>query len=134
MRRIVAIVLALLALVSLFLIVRAADAGQLPDFITQLYNFENGDKVGHFLLMGSVAFLVTLAMPKSWRIRGLILLAGLITLEEFSQLIVKTRTFDLLDLACSLAGVTVFGTLSVLLNQTLDKKLEGNANGNQSKR
>jgi hypothetical protein len=61
-------------------------------------------------------------------------LAGLITLEEFSQLIFKTRTFDLLDLACSLAGVTIFGTLSVWLNQTLDKKLEGNKNGNQSER
>lgn len=134
MRRIIAIILAFLALMSLFLIIRAADAGQLPDFITHLYNFENGDKVGHFLLIGSVAFLLALAIPKTWRLRGLILLAGLITLEEFSQLIFKTRTFDLLDLACSLAGVTVFGTLSVWLNQTLDKKLEGNKNGNQSER
>ncbi|MEA5078171.1 MAG: hypothetical protein VB013_06335 [Anaerolineaceae bacterium] len=131
MRRIIAIVLALLALLSLILIVRAADAGKLPDFITQLYNFKNGDKVGHFLLMGSVAFLVTLAMPRAWRLRGLIVLAGLITLEEFSQLIFTTRTFDLLDLACSLAGVTVFGTLSVLFNRALDKKLEGKKNGNK---
>lgn len=133
MRRIIAIILALLALLSLILIVRAADAGQLPDFITQLYNFKNGDKVGHFLLMGSVAFLVTLAMPRDWRLRGLILLAGLIMLEEFSQLIFKTRTFDLIDLACSLAGVTVFGILSILLNQALDKKLEGKKYGNKPK-
>ncbi len=133
MRRIIAIVLALLALISLLLIVRAADAGQLPDFITQLYNFENGDKVGHFLLMGSVAFLVTLAIPKAWRLPGLILLAGLITLEEFTQSIFKTRTFSLLDLACSLAGVTVFGLLSVFLNLALDKKLAGNKNGNRPK-
>lgn len=133
MRRIIAIVLALLALISLLLIVRAADAGQLPDFITQLYNFENGDKVGHFLLMGSVAFLLTLAMPKAWRLPGLILLAGLITLEEFTQRIFKTRTFSLLDLAFSLAGVTVFGLLSVFLNLALDKKLAGNKNGNRPK-
>ncbi len=132
MRRIIAIVIALLALLSLILIVRAADAGQLPIFITHLYNFKNGDKVGHFVLMGSVAFLITLAMPKNGRLYGLLILAALLTLEEFSQLFFKTRTFSLLDLACSLSGVGVFGYLSLLLNQFLDKKVEQKQYGNKS--
>ncbi len=133
MRRRIAIGLALLALLSLFLIVRAADAGQMPAFISRLYNFNNGDKLGHFLLMGTVAFLVTLAMPGRWRVRGLFILAGLLTLEEFSQLFFQTRTFSLLDLACSLAGVSLFGYLSLLLNRYLDKRAEDNQKSNAAK-
>lgn len=133
MRRRIAIGLALLALLSLFLIVRAADAGQMPLFISRLYNFNNGDKLGHFLLMGTVAFLVTLAMPGRWRVRGLFILAGLLTLEEFSQLLFKTRTFSLLDLACSLAGVSLFGYLSILLSRYLDRRAANRQKNNPTK-
>ncbi len=122
MRRLIAILIAVLALVSLFLIIRAADSGQLPPFILQLYSFPNGDKVGHFLLMGSIAFVLVMAFPSRWRLSGLIILAILLILEEFSQVLFKTRTFSLLDLACSLAGVSVFGYLSICFNQFLDNK------------
>jgi polysaccharide biosynthesis protein VpsQ len=106
------IALSIAAVIILF-----ADRGQMPAFIAQLYNFPNGDKVGHFFLMGGLAFITGLLLPDSWKKRGLFVLAGLIALEEFSQLLFSHRTFSLLDLACSLAGVAAFGLLSLWLSR-----------------
>jgi hypothetical protein len=134
MRRFIAIVTAILAFFSLFLILRAADSGQIPPFITQLYSFPNGDKVGHFLLMGSVAFLLVMALPVPWRLRGLVFLAGVLTLEEISQLFFITRSFSLVDLACSLAGVGLFGYFSIRLDQIFDLKEKAKQYGTKRNR
>jgi len=129
MRKYLAIGIALLAVASLVRIILAADSGQLPKVITFLYAFPNGDKVGHFLLMGCTAFCVALALPRAWKIRGLILLAGAIALEEFSQQFFNHRSSSWLDLGCSLAGVIVFGFLSYKLSQYLQAKREAGQNG-----
>jgi len=115
MKRVIFILLAVLSLGFVAFIVFSADEGTMPKLIANLYNYPDGDKLGHFLLMGSLAFGVALALPRGWKLRGLLILAGLLTLEEFSQLLFARRTFDLLDLACSLAGVTVFGALNYWL-------------------
>jgi len=39
-------------------VVVAADRGTLPASIKALYDFPNGDKVGHFVLLGILSFLV----------------------------------------------------------------------------
>ena len=119
-RRIIFIFLALLSLGFVAYIIVAADEGTMPALIKRLYDYPNGDKLGHFLLMGSLAFVVALALPRLWKLRGLLILAGLLTLEECSQLLFTRRTFDLLDLACSLAGIAFFGWLNWIL--TRDKK------------
>ncbi len=98
-------------------IIILADRGSLPPFIRSIYDFENGDKLGHFILFGFLTFFITRtflsSLPsksRSWVTLsvGLILALG-IALEEFSQQYFSTRTFDLIDLLASFLGVLVGG-------------------------
>jgi polysaccharide biosynthesis protein VpsQ len=80
-----------------------------------------GDKTGHFVLFGFLAFLVNVVMHGSgWRIGRLTLLHGsgiaaLVALaEEVSQLGFAARTFDLFDLAAGFAGILLLGRLALL--------------------
>ena len=105
------------------LIVFLADSGNLPRFIRDLYDFPYGDKVGHFLLMGLLSYALnrtTLASnvdkkPASviWAVS--LSLAFFVTLEELSQQFFSRRTFSLLDLAFSYAGIAFFGWLARLV-------------------
>jgi len=77
------------------------------------------DKLGHFVLLGTMSLLVNLSMDlKRWRIGGRELLAGsiivaiLATAEEFTQRFIPTRSFSLLDLAANYLGIFVFGRLA----------------------
>ena len=94
-----------------------ADADLLPDFINAIYDFPNGDKVGHFVLYGLLNFFITRAFLSSLPTRrggwvtlsvGLIL-ALFVALEELSQMFFSARTFSLLDLTASLLGIIVGG-------------------------
>ncbi len=78
-----------------------------------------GDKIGHFLLMGVFAFLLNLALnAKTFQffrfnyLLGSLIVFGLVTLEEFSQIFISGRTFDLKDLAFDYAGIYIFGELA----------------------
>ena len=98
-----------------------ADNGSLPHSIRAIYDFPNGDKVGHFILFGFLDFFLTRAFLSSFpsKSRGWVtlsiglILALCIALEEWSQQFFSTRTFDLLDLLASYAGIAVFGLLAV---------------------
>ena len=96
-------------------IIVLADNGNIPPFIRSLYDFKNGDKLGHFILYGLLAFFITRtflsSLPsksRSWVTLsiGLILALG-IALEEWSQQFFSARTFDLIDLFASVLGVLV---------------------------
>lgn len=83
-----------------------------------------GDKISHFLLMGGLSFMVNWAMVcrklrlGRWEVlRGSAIVAVLVTLEEFSQLFIRYRTFDLSDLACDFAGIFLFGQLASWLTK-----------------
>ncbi len=110
------IISALLFLVFILLIILAADTGTMPAFIRAIYNFPGGDKAGHFILYGILAFLLARAFPRQFQVGTLsIPIATLIllifaTLEEFSQSLFSTRSFDLFDLTCSFLGILT-GTL-----------------------
>jgi VanZ family protein len=75
-----------------------------------------GDKTGHFLAVGLVAFVVVLGFAPI-RFRGrrvgagcwLVLIAVVVTLEEYSQQLFPNRRFSLLDLVYSYAGLMAFG-------------------------
>jgi hypothetical protein len=54
--------IALCFILVILVIVLLADLGIIPGFLAGLYNFPNGDKVGHFLLMGILALLVVLSV------------------------------------------------------------------------
>ena len=120
--------LAILFGIFVILIIVLADAGTLPRYLGPIYDYPNGDKVGHFVLYGILAFLIDLSLfrslPRSSSLRtsrkllavkcGLIL-ALAITVEEFSQQYFSFRTFDLLDLTFSYLGVAFFSWLAVIL-------------------
>jgi VanZ family protein len=98
-----------------------ADSGNLPRPIRALYDFPNGDKLGHFILFGILTFFTTRAFLSAFpsKSRSLValsiglVLALLIGLEEFSQKFFSTRTFDLIDLLASYAGIITFTFLAV---------------------
>ena len=111
--------LTLLIVICTLLIVVLADSGNLPRPVTQLYRFPHGDKVGHFLLMGLLSFFLNWTAlaslpdrrpaPVIWAVS--LALAFLVTLEELSQQFFPKRTFSLIDLAFSYAGIAFFGCL-----------------------
>ena len=106
-----------------------ADADLLPDFINAIYDFPNGDKVGHFILYGLLNFFITRAFLSSLPTRrggwvtlsvGLIL-ALFVALEELSQMFFSARTFSLLDLTASLLGIIVGGWVANKTSVPKDK-------------
>lgn len=75
----------------------------------------SADKLLHFLLVGGVAFLAV-----GWwagRRPGIILamVSLLATAEEALQALSPIRSFDLLDLAATLAGIALFGWVGVIV-------------------
>jgi polysaccharide biosynthesis protein VpsQ len=97
-------------------IVLRADTGTMPSLLAQVNEIPNGDKVGHFFLMGILALFINLAFPK-WQYRffsinfpgGSMLTAVIVTFEEISQIYFKTRTFDLSDLTADYLGIIIMG-------------------------
>src|SRR5690349_16354017 len=82
-------------------------------------NIPYGDKLGHFFLMGGFAFLLNLVLnARTFGFRifnyllGSLIVIILVTLEEFSQIFVKGRTFDLSDLFFDYLGIFIFGELA----------------------
>ncbi len=117
--------ISLLFLIFIILVIVLADNGSIPPFIRALYDFQNGDKLGHFILLGLLNFFITRAFlsahpskSRNWVTLsvGLILALG-ITLEEWSQQFFFTRTFDLIDLLASLLGVLVGGWMSLKIKK-----------------
>lgn len=106
-------------------IIVLADMDRIPSFIRLLYDFPNGDKVGHFILFGLLNFFLTLtflrALPNRTSMRvalsvGLILAAA-VAAEEFSQQFFSARTFDLIDLSASYLGLLVGGWIAIRLKK-----------------
>ncbi len=80
------------------------------------YEIPLGDKIGHFILIGTLALLINLTWPKEglrigrWPVfTGTLLLLPLVLLEEISQLWFPARTFSLFDLLFDVAGMLVLG-------------------------
>jgi len=101
---------------SIFIIavIVMADMGTLPGLIRGVYDFPNGDKLGHFILYGILSLLLNLAFtlrPGLNLTRTILtvslVLSALIGLEEWSQsLFADNRSMDIVDLLASYAGVT----------------------------
>ena len=95
-----------LALVALVI---AANNGRLP--VARLaHQIPWGDKVGHFLLMGTLAFTINVAVGPQRRaaITANVILALVMIAEECSQMWLRYRHFEAGDLAADLAGILVF--------------------------
>ena len=119
-------------LFTLFIIavIISADTGTLPFLVGWLYNFQNGDKLGHFILYGILAFLLNksalVLLPKRNPLRLVLavslLLAILIGLEEWSQSLFPARTMSFVDLAASYAGVALFAFLAFQQEKVMTAK------------
>jgi len=70
-----------------------------------------GDKIAHALLYGFLAYLLNISLEYK-RVFGLPIAAIAVLffalLEEFSQIWIDSRTFDLLDILADLIGVLLF--------------------------
>ena len=116
--------LALLFGCLILTIIVLADLGKLG-FLYWVYDFPDGDKVGHFILYGILTLLIDLALfhslppqrRRSVAVKCALLLAFAITAEEFSQQYFAKRTFDLIDLTASYLGVIFFSWLALKLKK-----------------
>lgn len=104
---------ALAAFALIVVVVVAADRDTLPAWIRWFYTWPGGDKLGHFVLMGALSFVVQRAVDRGAGRRGAAVLlspgplvvAALVALEEWSQLAFRSRSASWIDLAASLAGI-----------------------------
>jgi polysaccharide biosynthesis protein VpsQ len=106
---------------SLFLlfvigIIAANNLGLLKEFFNWVASMPFGDKLGHFGLMGILTFLLNNAlngrMVQIGQVKvlfGCAIVGIAITVEEFSQIWIPSRSFDLVDLAANYLGIGFAG-------------------------
>jgi polysaccharide biosynthesis protein VpsQ len=106
-------IFALVVLAFLVFLMWAADSGNLPNYAGFLYDFRYGDKVGHFVLYGIVAFFLSIAFPRTFKVwRFQIPYVALFFLlfalgEEWSQMLFPRRSPDIIDGVCTALGILV---------------------------
>ena len=114
--------ISILFFVFIIAIIILADNGILPHSIRAIYDFPNGDKLGHFVLFGLLDFFVTRAFfsmypskPRGWAAFSIgLTLAVFIGIEEWSQRFFSNRTSDVIDLLASYTGLVIFGFMAVI--------------------
>ena len=79
-----------------------------------------GDKLGHATLYGVMAMLLNYGLSYR-KIKGLQLGAVLVLtfaiIEEFSQIYIPSRTFDLYDILADIVGVLLFSLLTSVIKK-----------------
>jgi len=114
-------ILAALYILVLAGIVVLADVRETQYLFRPVRRLPYGDKVGHFLLMGMFSLVVNLVLQartvRVWKLSyllGSLIVLAIVTTEEFSQIFIRGRSFDLTDLAADFSGIIVFGELARL--------------------
>jgi VanZ family protein len=104
--------LALAFVLFLFAVIYWADSGRMPSLFESVYRYPHGDKVGHFVLYGILAWLLNAAFPGRRISLGRISLPlGMFSallfalLEELSQFFFPNRTPDWADLLWGWLGI-----------------------------
>lgn len=115
----------------IIIVIILANYGQLGATAVLLKQIPYGDKWGHFFLIGLLAVLVNHSWKwAQWHWRGWGLLKGsfwvtlFVTLEEFSQYFIQSRTFDLGDLIFDYLGIAVLSSLGFYLWQFKKQRLK----------
>ena len=103
-------------LLLIILIIIAADLGWAGRLFPWVAYLPGQDVTAHFVLIGSLAMLVNLALNRRslWVARrsvqlGSVIVLVLVTIEEFSQMWIRTRGFSLCDLSADILGVLILG-------------------------
>jgi VanZ family protein len=102
----------ILFVVLIVLIVYAADTGIGKPVFDAVRALPLGDKISHFLLMGTLSALTNLAF-RCRRVGtsrlapgiGTLIVIFIVVAEEISQIWIPGRTFELLDLAADFLGI-----------------------------
>lgn len=116
--------IALLYSILIVAIIILANQGKNQSLISLVHALPFGDKLGHFTLMGMLGLVVNLSLQCArWHwgyitvLKGSVLVAIVVVLEELSQLFISTRSFDWGDLLADFLGIVVFGQLALWLYQ-----------------
>lgn len=120
LRRHLFIILATSFFLFICYVIFAADTGQSIFLAKQVRHLPFGDKAGHFILYGILAFLVNLALgnrqiqlARHHLLLGSVIVTTFAIGEEFTQIFLASRSFELADIMCDLLGIYVFGKLAV---------------------
>jgi VanZ family protein len=111
---------AVVFLTFIFWIIFRADTGQPTALSSLVRHLPFGDKMGHFLLYGMLAFLVNLALKnRKLKVLGRSCLLGSVMvlvfalLEECTQALLPTRNFELWDMVCDTLGIVLFSAFAL---------------------
>ena len=96
-------------------IIFQANIGSKNIFFDLVHLIPYGDKLGHFILYGTLSILTTIAfnykccLIMSYRVPiGAILVLVIAIVEEVSQIFLSNRTFDMIDISADIAGIIAF--------------------------
>ena len=118
----------------LVLLTIAADSGIAREFLRVVHALPMGDKVGHFVLTGILAFLVRAGFRNTsihigrFSIHvGILLVFAIMTIEECSQILIPYRYFSITDLLANYAGIAAGSWLAAYVKShpTMSAKIEG---------
>jgi VanZ family protein len=121
-------ILALIAIAVVIGIIILADRGLAVQYFGAFYNFPGGDTVAHFLILGTLTFIVTWAFPQtksfgSWQVPlAPLIILTLISIEELSQGFIPGRTLSLTDWLANFSGIVVGGLTGWKMAQN-DKRI-----------
>ena len=101
-------------------IIHVANTGGSNIILQTVHDIPAGDKLGHFFVMGTFAYLVNLLLAcqtfKLGRFRvlnGSVIVLVCVVLEEMTHMFIRTRTFSYLDLLSDFLGIVAFSFLAV---------------------
>ena len=117
-----------LLIILLIVLITIANTGNGQFLLTILNTIPHGDKWLHLFLMGTLTAALNLSfnfrktdIGKKSILTGTLIMACLITLEEFSQAFIPYRNFEILDLVCNYAGVFGIGQIPYFFRAYLPK-------------
>ncbi len=109
---------------ALVLFIFMTNQGVMPSIFYSATDMPGFDKAGHFILMGLFSFLVnmslsaaTVGMGRMRILKGSLIVTVIVTLEEFSQVFVASRSCSLWDLLFDYAGIFCIGRLACYLTE-----------------
>ncbi|MBN1566155.1 MAG: VanZ family protein [Anaerolineae bacterium] len=120
-------------LIGIVLIADLGIGGRLQDVMD---NLPGGDKTGHFFLMGFLSFLLNLSLVAERKpvgsfsvLKGSMIVAGVVFLEECTQVFLSARGFSLLDLVADTIGIALFGEIAAWMITHRHARYSGKSGG-----
>ncbi len=105
---------------ALIWITLVANTGGNNFILKTVDSIPNGDKIGHFFVMGFLAYLANLVMEcRSFKIGRINILTAsaivaiFVVLDEMTHIFIRTRTFSYLDLLSDFLGILAFSLLAI---------------------